>query len=195
MYLSITDVVNDSHIPIPTHIAGYNLCYSEFIEYFKSNHILNRHSFIIGANFTYAWMPRILKLKAKYIDSAVEIINEIRKGAELTVNDYQIIKNCINGSIVGTSKLLHFIYPQKYPIWDSHVCRYLSSKNEIPFNPDAIKDYINYRELVLTLTESDQYTQVHQRIQNQFQYEISKIRSIELVFFVNGRNLKKKTET
>lgn len=91
--------------------------YPEFIKYFSSINKINKHNLIIGINFTYGWMPTIFDFKTneiyKNIDLAVEILNRAKNGSNLKINDYEHLKRLLNNSLVGTTKLLHFINPEK----------------------------------------------------------------------------------
>ncbi|HRL70351.1 MAG TPA: hypothetical protein PLT79_01470, partial [Flavobacterium sp.] len=40
----------------------------------------------------------------------------------------EIVKKCINNSLVRISKLLHFINPSIYAIWVSRIFRYITRK-------------------------------------------------------------------
>ncbi|CUH76783.1 hypothetical protein TRM7557_01059 [Tritonibacter multivorans] len=63
---------------------------------------------------TYGWMPTILK---DHENLKTANINAIRAGE---VPD----KPLLNTSWVGTSKLMHFLAPDVWPIWDSRIARH-----------------------------------------------------------------------
>lgn len=95
------------------------ISYKSFIEYFKDiKGELTKHNLIIGINFTYGWMPTIFKFKNFELYEIVLILNKARNIELLNESELDIIRKCLNNSLVGTSKLLHFINPNKYPIWD-----------------------------------------------------------------------------
>ena len=58
--------------------------------------------------------------------SSNHIFNKVKQGHLISTQELQILKNAFNNSLVGVSKLLHFIQPEKYAIWDSRVFRFLS---------------------------------------------------------------------
>jgi len=85
----------------------------------------------------YGWMPTILKSAgiADAIDREdgrlVRFLNAARlaKKPGLSVEDIELISVFTNNSTVGASKLLHFLNPRVFPIWDSRVAkRYLWPK-------------------------------------------------------------------
>lgn len=77
-------------------------------------------------------MPTILNLK-KYendtdssevnLEDEVVLINKAKKGESLDEKELDLLKRRINNSMVGLSKLLHFINPEQYAIWDSKIYR------------------------------------------------------------------------
>lgn len=104
--------------------SSYIRAYPEFLKYFKDIEIIDIHNFIIGAHFVYGWMPTILNLRGendKHLQSVVDILNEVKIGVVLKEEHIINIAKVVNNSLVGTSKILHFINPKKYAIWDSRV--------------------------------------------------------------------------
>ena len=74
-------------------------------------------------------MPTILNFKSTEFERAVEIINKAKKPERITDDEILILKRLINNSLVGVSKLLHFINPNVYAIWDSRVCNFLTGRS------------------------------------------------------------------
>src|SRR5690606_14666185 len=105
--------------------------YPYFLNYFRNIKEIELDNLIIGISFTYSWMPTILK-SLNLVNSleAIKILNEVKNGHFTSVEDLLILKQTINNSLVGTSKLLHFINPERYAIWDSRVFRFLNTNEE-----------------------------------------------------------------
>lgn len=99
--------------------------YPEFISYFQGIRHIERHHLIIAANFTYGWMPTMLRFKSRDFETAVEVLNQAKQGQLVDENELGCFVKLINNSLVGASKLLHFANPELYSIWDSRVYRYL----------------------------------------------------------------------
>ena len=78
--------------------------YPIFLDFFKDRE-LDRETIILGISLVYSWMPTIPKIDIQNIDKVVDII----KKDEITASDLEVLSKCFNNSIVGTSKLLHFI--------------------------------------------------------------------------------------
>lgn len=144
-------------------------------------------------------MPTTLKDKRDDIsfNKIAEILNKAKGCEDLDDCDYETLKGKINNSIVGMSKMLHFVNPNKYPIWDSKICLYITRLAR--YNPDkygtidAYKAYTNkIHKIVLDIFENkknkDKIDLFVNDIHNKYGYEISYIRAIELIMFESQRN-------
>jgi len=109
----------------------YKNTYPYFIDYFKNIDEIKIEHFIIGLCFTYSWMPTIPK-KSNFSnnDEVLKILNKAKLGENL-LSDKELDKLQIacNNSLIGVSKLLHFINPHKYAIWDRKVTKFLNNGN------------------------------------------------------------------
>ena len=124
----------------PEH--SYHKSCFHFINYFAGRNEITEQDLVIGSNFTYGWMPTILKFKSEDFELAVSALNRAKAAARISSADIMVLKGLINNSLVGVSKLLHFINPQVYAIWDSRVCNFPnenSGTNHVPFQscPDT----------------------------------------------------------
>lgn len=99
------------------------LSYPEFLKYFSDIKTITRHNLTIGINFTYGWMPTIFDFRSDNFDEALDILNEAKIGNKPTTDNLVLLKGLLNNSLVGTTKLLHFINPDNFAIWDSRVYR------------------------------------------------------------------------
>ena len=116
-----------------------------------------------GSSIIYSWMPTILNfskgsdddekanthlkecikalkfIKKEIAGDFVKLLNNpefYTKDKECHINT---LTSFINNSIVGTSKFLHFSFPDKFPIWDSRVeraTRFIKKDGK----PELIKD-------------------------------------------------------
>lgn len=176
---------------------SYLHSYPYFINYFANiqNHKIEIDNLVIGIHFVYGWMPTIFEFKNQEdFVVATEILNKAKVGEPLKSKDYETLKRLLNGSLVGTSKLLHFINPEKYAIWDSRVYNYLRKNIESHKFSYDIGDISNYERYLNYLSEvtnsvefSEIYSLVNEKIENKFKYKISSFRAIELLMFINGK--------
>jgi hypothetical protein len=185
---------------------NYLKTYPYFIKYFDEieGDIQNEH-FVIGSHFVYGWMPTILK-KINYegIVDVVKILNKSKNNIEyLNEGELEVLKNSINNSIVGASKLLHFISPGKYPIYDSRIFRYIKKAKIIPkfkIEVNNVDNYLMYLDIMKELINNEDIkTKVISIIKNNEVFrnnKISDLRALELLMFETDKKTNsKETET
>lgn len=161
--------------------------YPVFLDFFKGRK-LDRDTIILGISLVYSWMPTIPKIEVENIDKVVEIIQK----EELDTLDLEQLKLCFNNSIVGTSKLLHFIYPEKYPIWDSNVFKYFYDGLALEYRVNKVKYYMEYLDFCndLIAKNEKELVEIQKYFTNKFGVEVSKMRVLELIFFQVGKTKK-----
>ena len=168
-----------------------NIAYREFLNYFKNCNNITLHNLIIGINFTYGWMPTIFEFTSSNLEECIPLLNKVKSNSDLSQEELTLMKSTFNNSLVGTSKLLHFINPESYPIWDSRVYRYLTSTE--PYS-DRISDPASYWEYVKWIRQlalHPQFNDAVKTVERCVQYKISNIRVAELVMYSFGGKLVK----
>lgn len=93
------------------------------------------------------------------------------------------MKSSFNNSLVGTSKLLHFINPKQYAIWDSRVFRFLNNEEPHKYKLEKPKTYIEYIEFVEKLKNDESFDAFYLLMKQKVGYEITEYRALELAFF------------
>mgnify|MGYP000126002588 FL=1 len=171
---------------------SYHKSYIHFVNYFSARDEISEADLIIGSNFTYGWMPTILNYKSNDFAEAIKTLNHAKKPERISDDELSVLKRLINNSLVGTSKLLHFINPDVYAIWDSHVCRCLHGKSA-PQKINCVDTYWLYLDLCKkTATEESlqsQFQGIHKSFIDRIGYEVSPNRIIELIMFINGKEI------
>lgn len=79
----------------------------------------------------------------------------------MTKSDLVLLKKSFNNSLVGVSKLLHFINPNIYAIWDSRVFGFLfpsirAHKYRVE-DPDL---YLCYLDWITHVTQDEAYPKI-----------------------------------
>ena len=177
---------------------SYFTSYSYFIDYFTKieSGKIEIENLVIGIHFVYGWMPTIFKFRKEGdYHLELEILNRAKRNdTKLDKKDYETLKALFNHSLVGTSKLLHFINPDKFAIWDSRVHNYLKSNiksTDVTSNVGDVSNYVNYLNYLSEVTNSDKFAQIYnsvsEKIKSEFKYEISNYRAIEVLMFINGK--------
>ncbi len=97
------------------------------------------------------------------------------------------MKGLFNNSIVGTSKLLHFINPEVFAIWDSHVYRYLMEMEPYNYRIEDCELYLKYLDFCRLVAQRVEFDQVHKSICERVGQQMTKMRTAELVMYLNGK--------
>ena len=170
---------------VPTPKPGsYEVSYPEFLKYFRNVASIDRHHLIIAANFAYGWMPTILDFRSEQFDNAVGYLTRARERSDLTVDELAGLAKLINNSMVGASKLLHFVSPARYAIWDSRVARYLGTR---PFDGRrGAEQYASYNECCRAISLTADGTMIARSVSSIIGDELEPMRALELVMFHGG---------
>ena len=164
---------------------SYLLSYPFFINYFEEIKILNIENIILWSYFVYGWMPTILKrIDLGGINDIVEILQRAKKWIILEKDELFLLKKYLNNSIIGVSKLLHFINPELYPIWDSKIAVFLGKKNYRNIN--NIDSYIEYMDDLQKLGKLILINTLWKYLEEKLGYKITNIRTIEFILFQAG---------
>ncbi len=194
---------------------SYFKSYFEFLEYFAKHKPYSEHEFIVGTNMAYGWMPTKFNIheypleenseKVSRIPKVLEIINKAQtENSDLSKDDYEILASCINNSIVGASKLLHFINPNVYPIIDSNIIKYLKNTHSIRVGVDykntRVQHYVEYKDICHVIIEHEKFNGLFDGVkkmlaekcdlneeQKNALKDITKIRVLEFLFFELGK--------
>jgi len=164
-----------------------HLSYQYFHSFFQNP--LTPATIIQGAFMVYGWMPTMLRFKGP-LDPLFELCFAAQKGTA----EPDLILACaktLNNSVVGTTKLMHFINPNIYPIWDSRVFRGLYQKNPHPYRVENPETYIVYKHWVQSFCLYPLFPTLHKRVQEEAGYEISGPRAAEACLYALGAKPKK----
>lgn len=165
---------------------SYLTAYQEFVKYFQDIETINHHNTIIGISFTYSWMPTILGFRPEKISEATTILNNAKQGNRPNSNALDILKSCFNNSLVGSSKLLHFVNPEQFAIWDSRVYRYLFNHEPHSYRVENNPTYLDYLSFCDELINCNFINELRSIVENEVGYKMTAMRAIELIFFYNG---------
>lgn len=162
--------------------------------------LIDKHSLTIGAYFSYGWMPTILKNfnMDGDVTEALRVFNNVKNNQPIADDqEYMSLIRYVNNSMVGASKLLHFINPSQYPIFDSRIKNYFA-KNELSLTLSAdtyqnkstdIQQYKIYREVCLKIINDTDFGEIYIDALNKLNlnHEITRMRVLENLFFYFGK--------
>lgn len=161
---------------------SYLNSYLTFIDYFEKIDEIEKQHLIISSHFVYGWMPTILNLKLNNLDEILPILNQAKTDKLLGKEDLKKLRFSINNSAVGITKLLHFINPEIYPIWDSKIYKYWSGNKTIS-GIDKPENYLEFIRQMNEITEHKDFEQIQNLIESKLLYKVSSMRALELLIF------------
>ncbi len=166
---------------------SYIISYPHIISYFHEQETIEDTDVVRGAHMAYGWMPTILNLYPnKSLKEIAELLMLAKEGKSLTEEQITDIASVVNNSIVGASKLLHFVAPDKYAIWDSKVYKFVHEKKAYHYNVNKVELYVKYLEILEILEQEKEFGAFHQSVNRKIGYDVSSKRAIELVMFLNS---------
>lgn len=168
---------------------SYITTYPYLLKFFSSKPSFNICDLICGSHMVYGWMPTILHIHIDdtiNISAIIQTLNDAKNGTEFSLNNIYNLSKIINNSVVGASKLLHFISPNKFPIWDSKVYSFIHDKKPHNHRVNNVKNYQAYVQLLKKYSRKPEFEKFHNSVQEKIGYEVSPLRSLELIMFLNS---------
>lgn len=129
----------------------YIKVYPHLLAHCKRQKIKDKTTLIGIAHMVYGWMPTIIG-----ISSDIEVDERLFMMISEGSMDYEFLnnlKNVVNNSIVGVSKLLHFLNCEDYAIWDSRVYKSITGKKAHAYRVNSVDTYIAYVEQIKKVRE------------------------------------------
>lgn len=165
---------------------SYIRSYPSLVAFLASRELIDNTTFVVAAHMVYGWMRTTLRLGKGSLDRGAELITRaLRLDASFSEAELNDLKQLVNNSMVGTSKLLHFANPSMFAIWDSRVYYYICACSSEDVTKPA--SYLCYLTALRALTLDSAYDATHEIIQRQVSYPITRLRSAELIMFVTGQ--------
>jgi hypothetical protein len=146
------------------------------------------------AIFAYGWMPRVARINPDYYKEAGGFLVSVAQTKEIQINSDAVskISECLH-SVIGASKVLHFVRPDIYPIWDSKVAKIWYGKDLPQTKMSNPKTYIEYAEGVHELKSCNEISAFLEEFKKVYSerleklnipvYQLGSIRAIESAIF------------
>lgn len=149
---------------------------------------------LIGlAHMAYGWMPTMIK-RIKKDDLDLKMWKRKIQRGEIDSSFLKQMMDLTNNSIVGTSKLLHFLNPDVYPIFDSKVYKSIAGQGKHNISKD-VENYMRYCERLRCLVsgEKSKISQIRKiLIDNDYIPKVcSDIRVLEVCLYASIKKEKK----
>jgi hypothetical protein len=182
----------------------YCVVYHDLLAHFINLKAITWSDAIVGLHIVYGWMPTIPRFddiedwNQSEKDQLVAALNDARNGSVPSDKQFGFVKAFCNNSVVGASKLLHFLNPGKLPIWDSRVAKVFLGRRKVTH--DQVNKIANWQMYQKTLTNWLLGSAVQKRCAElrraaDHLTDVTDLRLIELVIFhktVSGRKRRRK---
>lgn len=168
---------------------SYIISYKHIAEYMSSIGEFSEREFVCCAHIVYGWMPTILEINSKDPSLSLQegaLLLNIAKTRRLEKMEIEILARLINNSVVGASKLLHFVSPDKHAIWDSRVYAFLHKRRPYNYLVNNSENYFKYLGSLDRHLMDQRFCEFHQSVNGKIGYEVSALRAAELIMFLNS---------
>ena len=148
------------------------------------------------ASSTYGWMPRVIRIDPQYAESALEAVNqalEVQIDSFFDLDAVMPIANYLH-SLVGASKVLHFVNPQVFPIWDSRIEGFRLGKKPSQYHMSKPENLSSYIHNVHEIIQDRRFPDFFHEFQSAFEqrlgdcqispYKVSEVRAVEYSLLV-----------
>lgn len=167
---------------------SFLLSYPEFLKHFARLSAITSHDFIVGAYLVYGWMPTIPRriFPQDSESPVIRVLNRVKERPQVSEGDLETVRSAVNHSLVGASKLLHFVNTEDFTIWDKRVYKYINGTRPTPAQINSVPNYLLYLANCAEIAEDRRFEAVHEAINGKIGYEVSSFRAIEWVMFMRG---------
>ena len=169
---------------------SYILSYPHILTYFSGKTTFDAADLVRGAHMVYGWMPTVLELHPEPPDRDLATGTAILTQAKATgvLSDQEIASLCalVNNSLVGASKLLHFVAPNHFAIWDSKIYAFVFQKKPHNYRVKEVANYRRYLSMLSGIRSDSRFDAFHESVNAKMGYDVSPLRAIEVVMFLNA---------
>jgi hypothetical protein len=167
-----------------SYIASYPYLCAHFVD--KAT--IDEADVVLGAHMVYGWMPTVLGLdtgamRGFSLAQAATLLTTAKR-RDLNKDELLSLKGLVNNSIVGASKLLHFIEPTRYPIWDSRLYRFRHGRDGHDYQVNCVNAYLAYRRELMVLMSDTRFPAFHAAVNVKVGYPVTGLRALELMMFL-----------
>jgi hypothetical protein len=169
---------------------SYILSYPHLLGYFTEKTAFDEADIVRGAHMVYGWMPTVLELHpelpSRDLAAGAAILTKAKSTGALSDQELASLAALINNSLVGASKLLHFVSPDHFAIWDSKIYAFIFQKRPHNYRVNEVGNYRRYQSVLSTIRRDSRFEAFHASVNTKIGYGVSPLRAIELVMFLNA---------
>jgi len=151
---------------------------------------LDRTRLVLVANAAFGWMPTRLDMDVEHLDEALKLVTQaIQPGGGLSEQDLaglaRTFRTVKGQSIVAVSKILHFLSPERYPMFDRNTCDRWGLK------PRIASDYLYWIQQCRKISADENGGRICDDFRKGlaevgYRYPMSNLRIIDLISFLDA---------
>lgn len=125
--------------------------YSCLVAYFSRPGPIVWSDAVAGLHVIHGWMPtrvnfeRVLMLESDRRDELVANLNAVRKKGAIGADGLLTLAEFAGNSVAGASRLLHFLSPRSFPVWDGRTARAWLQRGLRERMHEQVPLYLEYR--------------------------------------------------
>jgi hypothetical protein len=169
---------------------SYLRSYPAMVRFFAGIQVFTADDLICGAHMVYGWMPTALDLYPDPpnidLQAGADLLTQAKATGSLNDAEIGSLADLVNHSVVGASKLLHFVNPESFAIWDSRIYRFLFAQPAYQHRVNTVPSYRDYLNRLGQLRLDGRLAALHASMNGKLGYAVSDLRAMELVMFLNS---------
>jgi len=169
---------------------SYILSYPHILSYFSAKATFDPADMVRGAHMVYGWMPTVLELYLEPpnpdLAAGAALLTRAKGTGALSDQEITSLAGLVNNSLVGASKLLHFVAPDQFAIWDSKIYAFVFEKKPYNYQVNEVASYRRYLSMLVSIRADARFNAFHASVNGKIGYAVLPLRAIELVMFLNA---------
>ncbi len=184
--LPISAILEDSHsVDLSPDDPFHEVC-KHFVREFGSGQEMTARRAVIAASCAYSWMATIPSFDMGVVEEAANTLARVSQGPDPCAFKLDKLRQFTNRSVVGMSKVLHFVAPKKYPILDGNVKDYLKVHGQ-RVDTDSVISYLEYTQACRIAAKTTEGRKTHAIVRDRLGRNVTAIRALELVMYSAGK--------
>ncbi len=174
--LAILEKVADRRLY--TYIFSYPFLCAKFSDIER----ITPSDFIAIKAMVYGLMPTTMNLRKGDLEAFLAPLELLKKtGRRLSTEELTGLKAIVNNSVVGTSKILHFLRPDIYPIWDSRINRFLHGEAR---DTNSVTRYLSYLADFDRVSADPAFEPLRASLESKLNYSVTAARAFEMIMYL-----------
>ena len=173
--------------------SSYVVSYPYLRNFFAGKACFGIEDIVCGAHMVYGWMPTALDLYPNppniSLQTGADLLTKAKIQGTLLESEIEMLASLVNNSVVGASKLLHFVLPTSFAIWDSKIYAFLFQETAHHYRVNCVSAYRSYLGQLELHRVDSRFPQFHKSVNTKIGYGVSGLRALELIMFLNAPDL------